>query len=101
MPFQKGRAKTGGRQPGVKNKTTEQIRQKIQLVLSDKIDELAADLNTMSEFKQWTILNAIAKYVMPQLAKNDNQTDLSGEINITVSYADSDTEPEGNKEADA
>ncbi|GAA4907051.1 hypothetical protein [Mucilaginibacter defluvii] len=89
MGFQKGRAKTGGRKPGVKNKTTQEIRDKIQLVLSNKIEELEADLEQMSEFKQWTILNAVAKYVMPQLSKSDDTVEHSGEINITVSFTDS------------
>ncbi len=86
MPFEKGKPKTGGRQPGVKNKTTQEIRDAIQLVLADKVDELANDLTTMSEFKQWTILNAVAKYVLPTLAKNEDTVEHSGEINITVSF---------------
>ncbi len=90
-----------GRKPGVKNKTTQEIRDAIQKVLADKVDELADDLALMPEFKQWTILSAVAKYVMPQLAKNDDTVEHSGEINITVSYSDSDMNPTGDNESDA
>jgi hypothetical protein len=95
--FEKGRAKTGGRKPGVKNKTTAEIREAIQLVLSDKVDVLAEDLTKMSEFKQWTVLNAVAKYVLPTLNKNDDKVEHSGGFNITVSYEDTST-PTGDKD---
>ena len=90
MPFEKGKPKTGGRLPGVKNKTTQEIRDAIQLVLAYKVDQLATDLETMNEFKQWTILNAVAKYVLPALNKNEDTVEHSGAINITVSFADAD-----------
>ncbi|WP_428329034.1 hypothetical protein [Mucilaginibacter sp.] len=90
MPFEKGKPKTGGRLPGVKNKSTAEIREAIQKVLADKVDELADDLASMNEFKQWTILNAVAKYVLPTLAKNEDTVEYSGEIKITVSFSDGD-----------
>lgn len=86
--FEKGRQKTGGRQKGTKNKTTQEIRDAIQKVLSSKVSELEADLETMSEFKQWQILQAVAKYVMPTLNKNDDKVEHSGEIKINVNFSD-------------
>jgi|GEM_PF-3583954 len=88
MPFQKGREKTGGRVKGSKNKTTQEIRDALQKVLSNKIEDLEADLETMSEFKQWTILNSVAKFVLPTLNKNDDKVEHSGEININVNFSD-------------
>lgn len=93
MPFEKGRPKTGGRKPGVKNKTTQEIRDKIQEILSSNVDELADDLLVMGSFKKWTILNAVAKYVMPQLSKNDDTVEHSGNVNITVSFVHSEINP--------
>jgi hypothetical protein len=95
MPFEKGRAKTGGRVPGVKNKTTEEIRSAIQLVLSDKVQELASDLAMMPEFKQWQILSAVAKFVLPALAKTENDTTLSGEVkyNVSINFVENDDAP--------
>ncbi|TFF34400.1 hypothetical protein [Mucilaginibacter psychrotolerans] len=96
--FEKGREKTGGRKPGVKNKTTEEIRQAIQLVLSDKVDVLAEDLQAMSEFKQWQILNAVARYVLPALSKAEDKVEHSGEVNIVVTYEDTPTGDNGEKD---
>lgn len=98
MPFEKGREKTGGRKAGVTNKTTQEIRDKIQKVLSNRVEELDTDLSSMSEFKRWTILNAVAKYVLPALNKNEDTVEHSGQINITVSYSDSDTDALSDKE---
>ena len=96
--FEKGNPKppNSGRKLGVKNKTTQEIRDAIQLVLADKVEVLAADLETMSEFKQWTILNAVAKYVLPALNKNDNDTTLSGEVNynVNINFIDPEIKPE-------
>ena len=100
MPFEKGKQKTGGRKAGVKNKTTAEIRDAIQKVLADKVDVLAEDLQTMSEFRQWTILNAVAKYVLPTLNKNDDSVTVSGGYNITVSFEDSEAAPERDNDSE-
>jgi hypothetical protein len=88
--FQKGHQKIGGRRKGSKNKTTQEIRDAIQLVLSDKVDQLADDLAKMDKFKQWTILNSVAKYVLPTLNKNDDTVEHSGNISINITYEDTD-----------
>ena len=49
---------------------------------------MADDLAVMNEFKQWTILNAVAKYVLPTLAKNEDTVEHTGEVKITVSFSD-------------
>lgn len=88
--FQPGepRPANAGRKKGTPNKTTAEIKDAIQLVLSNKVDVLAEDLAKMNEFKQWTILNAVAKYVLPTYQKNDNSVEHSGEVNIKVSFED-------------
>ncbi len=91
MPFEKGKEKTGGRKPGVKNKTTDQIREAIGQVLSNKIDELADDLLTMSPFQQWMILDKVAKYRIPALNKNEDTVAHSGEVKVIVTYEDTPT----------
>ena len=88
MKFEKGREKTGGRKPGVKNKTNKEIREAIQMVLSDKVDELADDLLKMDKYKQWTILNAISKFILPTYNKNEDTVEHSGEIKISISFED-------------
>ena|ERR1700712_1149064 len=88
MPFEKGKAKTGGRAKGVINKTTPEIREAIQKVMSAKIDELESDLEMMNPFQQWMILEKVAKYFMPALNKNEDTVEHSGVIKVTVSFVD-------------
>jgi hypothetical protein len=89
MPFEIGKPKTGGRLKGTTNKTTPEIREAIQKVMSMKIDELASDLEQMSPFQQWMIMEKVMKYFMPVLNKSEDTVELTGEINITVSFKDS------------
>jgi hypothetical protein len=99
MPFEKGKPKTGGRVKGTINKTTPEIREAIQKVMSAKIDELESDLEKMNPFQQWMILEKVAKYFMPALNKNEDTVDHTGEVKITVSFegmaGESLPEPEG------
>lgn len=78
-----------GRPKGSPNKSTPEIREAIQKVMSKKIDELESDLAKMNTFQQWMILEKVAKYFMPALQKNENDNTVSGEIKITVTYQDS------------
>jgi hypothetical protein len=98
--FEPGHAKMGGRQKGTKNKTTIEIKEAIQLVLSDKVDKLAEDLEDMNAFKQWTILNAVAKYVLPTYNKNEDSVEHSGNINIKVSFEDTETPTDSSDKKD-
>lgn len=100
MPFIKGRQKTGGRKVGVTNRTTAEIREKVQMVLSDRIESLNDDLDNMDSFKRWTILNSVAKYVLPALNKNDDSVTVSGGYNITVSFEDSEAAPERDNDSE-
>jgi hypothetical protein len=88
--FTKGNPKpaNSGRKKGVKNKTTDEIRKALQQVLSNKVDELAGDLKTMSPFQQWMILDKVSNKVLPTLNKNDDSIAHSGSIKITVSFDD-------------
>jgi len=98
--FEKGQGKIGGRVKGTPNKTTQEIRDAIQNVLSNRIEQLDNDLNKMSPAQRWMILDKVTKYIMPALAKNDDKVEHSGEISINISYTDdiqpneSDLDPE-------
>lgn len=86
--YEKGKPKTGGRKKGVQNKTTEQIREQIKNVVSNKLDVFEADLATMSPFQQWQILEKVTKYFLPALNKNDDSVEHSGNISINISFDD-------------
>ena len=99
MPFEKGvpkpGGKTGGRLKGSLNKTTPEIREAIQKVMSSKIDELESDLEKMNPFQQWMILEKVAKYFMPALNKNEDTVEHTGEVKITVCFSNGNTDATG------
>jgi hypothetical protein len=92
--FEKGKPKTGGRKPGVKNKTTAEIREKLQMVLSGMVEHFEEDLEEMNGFKRWQIASSVFKYIMPALSKSDDKVEHSGGYNITVSFEDNEAAPE-------
>lgn len=69
-----------GRPKGSKNKTTEQIRNLIQEVISGQLVNFDKDLDSMNDFNRWAIIDKLAKYFMPTLTK----AEVNGDIN-TVS----------------
>lgn len=75
-----------GRPKGTKNRTTEEIRQFLQQVVDKNLDNLETDLEKMNVTNRWMILNKITDKFLPNLSKNDNQNENSGEITIKVEY---------------
>ncbi len=68
MKFQKGKSgNPSGRPPGVKNKTSEQIRKIIRGVLSEYLDEevLLADLQKLDSTQRITAIDRLLKHVLP------------------------------------
>ena len=103
MAFKKGQDKIGGRIKGTPNKSTKQIRDAIQNVLGNRIEELDSDLSKMTTFQRWMILDKVTKYVMPALAKNDDKVEHSGELQINITYGDpeiKDSDPEQGNDMD-
>jgi hypothetical protein len=94
--YEKGKPKTGGRKKGTKNKTTDEIRMMYQMVLSKKVDQLEEHLETMSPFQQWILLDKLSNKVLPNLNKNDDSINHSGEIKIIVEYGSDEVEGDGN-----
>jgi hypothetical protein len=98
--FEKGREKTGGRAKGTPNKTSAEIKEAIQAVLSLRVDELDDDLEKMDKYKKWTILNAVTKYILPTYNKNEESVEHSGEIKISISFEDDTTSTKNNDNDD-
>lgn len=84
--YEKGKTKTGGRKKGVQNRTTEQIREYIKDIVDGELKTLPEDLKLMNKFQKWQILEKVTKYFLPQLAKNDDSINHSGEIKINISW---------------
>jgi len=65
------RKKTGGRQKGTPNKITKQVREKLEQLVSNLIDEINIDyVNDEQKFK---LLQLGLQYVLPKL-REDNIT---------------------------
>jgi hypothetical protein len=81
-----------GRPKGAKNRTTEEIRQHIQLVLDGQYEKLESDLDSMSPFQRTMMVEKLTKFFLPALAKNENDTTLSGEVkyNVNINFVDTD-----------
>lgn len=85
--FEKGREKTGGRQKGTPNRTTQEMRNLIQSVMDKNLENLEEDLVLMNPTNRWMVLQKLAAYFMPTLSKNDNTNTNSGEMKIVVEYS--------------
>jgi hypothetical protein len=77
-----------GRGKGNPNRSTKEIREFIQKVVSKKLDEFEDDLEKMSPANQWNIIEKVAKYFMPALSKTEIEGQIDGEINIKISFDD-------------
>ncbi len=63
--------KTGGRQKGSPNKTTAEIRQFYQKLLSSNIELLQSDLDSLEPLQRVRILIELSKFVIPVLKATD------------------------------
>lgn len=86
--FSKGNKFGKGRPKGSPNKTTKEMKELLQSVLSERLDELQSDLDRMSPGTRWTVLDKLCKYVMPSLSKSEIEGNIDGDIKIKVVYDD-------------
>lgn len=86
--FDKGNKYGKGRPKGSPNKTTKEMKELLQAVLSNRLDQLEIDLDKMSPGTRWTILDKLTKYIMPALSKSDIEGTIDGDIKIKVVYDD-------------
>ena len=63
--------KTGGRQKGSPNKTTAEIRQFYQKLLSINMELLQSDLDSLEPLQRVKILIELSKFVIPVLKATD------------------------------
>jgi hypothetical protein len=68
--------KTGGRTAGALNKTTTEIREHYQNLVSDNLKQLDSDLKSLEPLQRLKIIIELSKFVVPTLkqidATNDN-----------------------------
>jgi len=64
MPYKKGQSgNPGGRKAGARNRTSEEVRQTLLKLLSDNIERLQKDLDSMEAKDRVSILISLAKHV--------------------------------------
>lgn len=85
MPFQKGKPKTGGRDPGTPNRTTQEAKDFLkQVVFSefDNIKDSLAKARAESDSKYIDLLTRLLSFVLPKQVEEDH----TGVIQINVQY---------------
>jgi hypothetical protein len=65
MARQKGSQKYGGRKPGTPNRTTEQIRNLIQIFIEKNWNRIQKDFDSMKPSERLTFLNSLLRHVLP------------------------------------
>jgi len=96
MAFTKGEdEKRGrGRPPGTKNKTTAQIKEAFQQILSGSIDQLISDLAELEPKDRIALLLKMSDKIVPSLKSVDQVIETKGDTSLgfVIKY----TEDEGN-----
>jgi hypothetical protein len=89
MPFQKGKAKTGGKAKGTPNKSTSAIKEAYQKLIENNLDNLTAWLELIAEKdpeKAIRIISDLSEYVIPKLARTDLRSEdesMKPTLNVT------------------
>ena len=67
MPFKKGKSgNPEGRGKGTPNRTSEEVRQTLLKLLSDNLERLQRDLDSMEPKDRASLLISLAKHIVPQ-----------------------------------
>ena len=72
--FKPGREKSGGRKAGTPNKDASKIREFFSNILSDNLEKIQADLDSLEAKDRLHMLVKIAEFCLPKL------TSISGEL---------------------
>jgi hypothetical protein len=79
--------KTGGRTKGTPNKTTSEIREHYQSLITSNLDLLDSDLKALEPVQRLKMIIELSKFVLPTLKATDltvNEVEDLGFKNITV-----------------
>lgn len=83
--FKKGKPKTGGRKPGVKNKIPTEMRQKMLYILR-MIEEngLEKDIKKVSPGQRMAFYMNTLEYTAPKMARVDAEGNAVTEVSLTI-----------------
>lgn len=86
MKFEKGN-KLGGRAHGTPNKATYQAREAIAKFVDGNAHRLQDWLDRIADEnpeKAFNLFQSVIEYHIPKLARSDNTTTITGDINVTA-----------------
>jgi ABC-type transporter Mla subunit MlaD len=82
--------KTGGRTAGAVNKTTTEIREHFQSLVSNNLEQLNEDLKSLEPLQRLKTIIEIAKFVVPTLKATELTTDIENKFNpISITIVNS------------
>lgn len=64
--------KTGGRKKGTQNKTTKELKEAINHLVSNNIDTLQSDLDSLEPKERILMIERFLKYCIPKVEFEDN-----------------------------
>ncbi len=74
--------KTGGRTKGTINKTTLEIREHYQKLVSDNLEQLDSDLKSLEPLQRLKVIIELSKFVVPTLKQQDLTLENEHSVNI-------------------
>lgn len=77
-----------GRPKGTPNRTTQEMKDFIATVLSENLDRMREDFDKMNPSTRWMLWEKFGKYVIPTLAQTTVDANVTGDINIKITYDD-------------
>jgi hypothetical protein len=75
-----------GRPKGTPNRTTTEIREAYQQLISGNIEQLNEDLTALEPFQRLKIVIEMSKYILPTLRATDLKVGDNGFNPITISF---------------
>lgn len=88
--FKKGDGVKKGRPKGTLNKTTARTKATIEMVMDNLAETIIEDLATVNASRRLQVYIDLMNYIKPKLSanKNDNTTDVKGDVKINISFGD-------------
>jgi len=80
------RQKTGGREPGTKNKVTLQLRQRITTFLEDQWQNLETEFSGLESKDKLVFFERLLQYAIPKLQATTLTTDLDNLTDEQLDY---------------
>lgn len=76
--------KTGGRTKGAVNKTTTEIREHYQKLVSDNLEQLDSDLKSLEPLQRLKMVIELSKFIVPTLKATELTTGAENGFNPIV-----------------